>query len=309
MNTFINKLSIPTLPNNQNLCNWTCEFIDYGSPAYETRKLLNDWVHYLKDTKYKNKATIKEKQGAKKMDKTDIATRMKGYEEASKFFLTKRVPVAVRIDGKAFHTFTRGFQKPFDPVLRKAMNETMLYLCQNIQGCVLGYCQSDEISLILIDYKRLVSQSWLDYKVQKIASISASMATMAFNKIFTEIAETPAHKHVAGTAMFDSRCFNIPKEEVTNLILWRQQDATRNSIRSLAQAHFSHKQLEGVSCNAMQNKLFMEKGINWNECPTIFKRGACCSKRTGCWEIDTEIPVFKNEGREYIECLLEPEEE
>ena len=171
----------------------------------------------------------------------DLGVRMKTfYEQIPKTKLMKRCPVAIRIDGKAFHTFTRGFQKPFDEVLIKSMQETMRYLCENIQGCVLGYTQSDEITLILIDYKKLTSSAWFDYEVQKICSIAASMATMAFNKYFydnvfvynaTATVDLSNKKYpfkevyskaVNNGAMFDARCFNIPKEEVTNLVYWRQ---------------------------------------------------------------------------------------
>lgn len=155
----------------------------------------------------------------------DLGLRMKTfYEQIPKTKLMRRIPVAIRIDGKAFHTFTRGFQKPFDEVLIKTMQETMKYLCENIQGCVLGYTQSDEITLILIDYKKLTSAAWFDYEVQKMCSIAASMATMAFNKYFrsyvnlfmedaTEYIKILFNAMEKG-AMFDARCFNIPKEEV-----------------------------------------------------------------------------------------------
>lgn len=118
------------------------------------------------------------------MDRSDLAKRMKGYESVSKTRLVSRMPVIIRIDGKAFHTFTRGFKKPFDEVLIKSIQDTMKYLFENIQGCVLGYHQSDEITLVLVDYKKLNSSSWFDNEVQKICSIAASMATMAFNKFF-----------------------------------------------------------------------------------------------------------------------------
>ena len=115
----------------------------------------------------------------------DLGTRMKEYyENVYRFGLTRRTPVAIRIDGKAFHTFTRGFQKPFDNVLVKSMQETMKYLCENIQGCKLGYTQSDEITLILTDYDTLTTDAWFGYELQKMCSIAASMATMAFNKFF-----------------------------------------------------------------------------------------------------------------------------
>lgn len=282
----------------------------------------------------------------------DLGKRMKEYyENIPKIKLMRRVPVAIRLDGKAFHTFTKGFQKPFDEVLIRSMQETMKYLCENIQGCVIGYTQSDGITLIIVDYKELNTDAWFGYEVEKMCSISASMATMAFNSFFVEevtawqkrtfsrdylgyntgkISETDIvlletyGKAIAKGAMFDARCFNIPKEEVTNLIYWRQLDATRNSIQMVGQANFSHKELQNKSCNDIQDMLMLQKGINWNNLPTYQKRGSCCVKMyqisEGCfqshaedklmqngrtrWEIDTEIPIFKGEGREYIERLI-----
>lgn len=279
----------------------------------------------------------------------ELGIRMKTYyEQIPKTKLMRRTPVAIRIDGKAFHTFTKGFQKPFDEVLIKSMQETMKYLCENIQGCVLGYHQSDEITLILVDYKNLNSDAWFDYEVQKICSIAASMATMAFNKFFyknvcsfnskncrewiedsnlrkqrAEYIDT-LYKACEKGAMFDARVFNIPKEEVTNLIYWRQLDATRNSIQMVGQANFSHKQLHGKSCNIIQDMLMTEMGINWNDYPTHQKRGSCCIKEEyypeplagyeDCpidatsvrtrWIVDKEIPIFKGEDRDYIDNLV-----
>lgn len=278
----------------------------------------------------------------------DLGTRMKTfYEQVPKTKLMRRCPVAIRIDGKAFHTFTRGFHKPFDEVLIKSMQETMKYLCENIQGCVLGYAQSDEITLILVDYKKLTSSAWFDYEVQKICSITASMTTMAFNNIFSkyvkkfdlELAyndngiDTEENrklweiykKALNKGAMFDARCFNIPKEEVTNLVYWRQLDASRNSIQMVGQANFSHEELQNKSCNDIQDMLMTQKGINWNDLPTYQKRGSCCvrnkiviesdgviataqlrdtSKSENEWIIDTDIPIFKGEGREYVDDLV-----
>ena len=271
----------------------------------------------------------------------ELGKRMKEYyEQIPKTRLMRRTPVSIRLDGKAFHTFTRGFKKPFDEVLIKSMQETMKYLCEHIQGCVLGYSQSDEITLILVDYKHLDSSAWFDYEVQKMCSVSASMATMAFNKFFyknvEEYSESVAalqdfdiekkyleklDKATEKGAIFDARVFNIPKEEVTNLIYWRQLDATRNSIQMVGQANFSHKQLQHKSCNDIQNMLLTEKDINWNNFPTTMKRGSCCIKNRGVckpygntvlapglpigeWFIDNEIPIFKDEGREYIEQLI-----
>lgn len=268
-----------------------------------------------------------------------IGERMKSnYEEVADSRLVRRMPVAIRLDGKAFHTFTRGFVKPFDKVFQDAMAKTMEYLCQNIQGCVLGYTQSDELTLILVDYQKLDTDAWFGYRVQKMCSISASMATMAFNRFFKESVDDFFHRHTTVTlkpglydakykwdseesqrqwniynearnrgAMFDARVFNVPKEEVCNLVYWRQLDATRNSIQMAAQAIFSHKELQGVSCEDIQEMLF-QKGINWNDYPVACKRGTAWTKEKG---IDTNMPKLVGAARNYVNKLiyLEDDEE
>lgn len=254
------------------------------------------------------------------------------YESIPKTKLMRRTPVAIRIDARSFHTFTRGFKRPFDNILRRAMEETMLYLCKNVQGCVLGYHQSNEITLILIDYKTLELDAWSDFEVQKLCSIAASMATMKFNQVFTELVnilekdisqeyktdwvkemETyfKAYKKSAEMgALFDARCFNIPREEVTNLVYWRQLDAMRNSVQMVGQANFSHKQLDKKNQEAIKKMLKDEKGIDWErDFATCYKRGTCCIRDyNGQWYVDTEIPIFKGEDRTYIEQLIQQEE-
>lgn len=176
-----------------------------------------------------------------------------------------------------------------------------------------------------MDYKRLNSSAWFDYEVQKICSIAASMATMAFNKCFAdnvvnfcfntkellsnEEFDFDIYGSKVGKAMFDARCFNIPKEEVTNLIYWRQLDATCNSIKMVGRSKFSHRQLENKSCSDIQDMLMNEYRINWNDIPVHLKRGSCCIKDAaedgrGNWKIDLDIPIFKGEGREYIDKLV-----
>lgn len=275
------------------------------------------------------------------MDKTTLGDRMKNnYENISRYYLTRRTPVIIRIDGKAFHTFTRGFKKPFDDILVKTMQDTMKYLCENIQGCVLGYTQSDEISLVLTDYAELTTDAWFGNNLQKMCSVSASMATLAFNKAFTrniskqfkrlytEYLDEKDASYIEALeiamnkgAMFDSRVFTIPREEVCNYFLWRQQDSTRNSIQSVGQANFSQKELHGKSCNDIQDMLMTQKGINWNDYATTLKRGSCCIKvddsltkydevgnisdyiQRSKWVIDNEIPIF-TQDRNYVERLI-----
>ena len=275
------------------------------------------------------------------MDKTTLGDRMKNnYENVNRFYLTRRMPIVIRTDMKAGHTFTKGMKKPFDDIFVKTMQDTMKYLCENIQGCVLGYTQSDEISLVLVDYAELTTDAWFGNNLQKMCSVSASMATLAFNKAFTrniskqskrfytEYLEEKDASYIETLeiamnkgAMFDSRVFTIPKEEVCNYMLWRQQDATRNSILSVGQANFSHKDLHGKSCNNIQDMLMTQKGINWNDCATNLKRGSCCIKvddglaqydeagnicgytQRSQWIIDNEIPIF-SQDRNYIERLI-----
>lgn len=264
------------------------------------------------------------------MGYSEFDKRMKKYEYVTRTHLTTRTPVIIRIDGKTFHTFTRGFRKPFDEVLSEAMQKTMKYLCENVQGCVFGYTQSDEITLVLVDYQKINTSAWFDYNVQKCASIAASMATMRFNQVFTELAREyqdsidyredgadEAEEYwltIDGAcrrgAMFDARVFNIPKEEVTNNIYWRQQDATRNSIQMVGRAYFSDRQMHGKNTKQVQEMLFSEKGINWNDTPTKYKRGSCCIRvrdvATGrsSWIIDEEMPILKGDNRSYVDDLI-----
>lgn len=272
------------------------------------------------------------------MDKTTIGDRMKNnYENITRYYLTRRMPVIIRVDGRSFHTFTKGFKKPFDDILVKTMQDTMKYLCENIQGCVLGYTQSDEISLVLTDYAELTTDAWFGNNLQKMCSVSASMATLVFNKAFTrniskqskrfytEYLEEKDASYIETLeiamnkgAMFDSRVFTIPKEEVCNYLIWRQQDATRNSILSVGIANFSQKELHCKSCNDIQDMLMLQKSINWNDYATTLKRGSCCIKKViqdpdvdikdGAypvtrWVIDDEIPIF-TQDRNYVEKLI-----
>lgn len=257
------------------------------------------------------------------MDKTSLGDRMKAYEAIPKNFLMRRTPVIIRIDGKAFHTFTRGFDKPFDPIIQTCMEETMKYCCENVQGCVLGYTQSDEISLILCDYQRLETDAWFGYNVQKIVSISASLATFEFNRALSDITANIFNKNgnefnektdflfgkIDQGALFDSRCFSLSKEEVCNYMIWRQRDATRNSILSLAQSLYSQKQIEGINTKKLQDKMFTEKSVNWNDLTVYQKQGSCCIKVEDKWVIDDNIPIFSHD-RDYINSRIEfPDEE
>ena len=225
---------------------------------------------------------------------------MKGYENVQRNVLTRRTPVILRVDGRAFHTFTRGFATPFDQMLHNTMVATASTLVGEIQGAKVAYSQSDEISILITDYDTLTTDAWFGYNIQKMVSIAASVATIAFNQSLNGY---PAYDPLSKRAMaqFDARVFNLPKEEVVNYFVWRQQDASRNSIQMLARSQFSHKQCHQKNVSQLQDML-MEKGINWNNTPTHFKRGFCFSKDG----VDREIPVF-TQDREYLEKFVHPD--
>ncbi|MBR6253146.1 MAG: tRNA(His) guanylyltransferase Thg1 family protein [Clostridia bacterium] len=245
----------------------------------------------------------------------DLGNRMKKYEAVSKTCLMTRTPVAIRVDGKAFHTFTKQLNKPFDSVFVNAMIQTMETMCEKIQNCIFGYVQSDEITFILKDYEQLNTSAWFDNEVQKLCSVSASMATYYFNVYFREkaehiIATSPNSEYsdilrrtIISPAMFDARCFNIPREEVINLIYWRQLDAVRNSIQAAGQAKFSHKQLMGKSCK-MIKEMLEENGTPWENFPTYLQRGTCAIREGKEWITDYSMPMLVKEGREYLEALI-----
>ena len=272
----------------------------------------------------------------------DIGNRMKeNYENRYRFYLTRRTPVIIRLDGKTFHSFTKGFDRPFDKLLYRTMSRTGLELCKNIQGSKIAYIQSDEISILLTDYDKLTTSAYFDYNINKINSVTSSMATLYFNKIFREeinifseeihneelkLRNRPIveqyefyqsehikklnklleiYKSRIDSALFDCRCFNIPESEVVNYFIWRQLDATRNSIEMFGQNYYSSSQLKGITCNQIQEMLFQDYKINWNNNPAYIKRGVSVirDKESNNWKIDEEIPEFTKD-RNYIEDLL-----
>jgi tRNA(His) 5'-end guanylyltransferase len=218
-------------------------------------------------------------------DRTTLGDRMKGYEGISRHYLSKRIPVIVRIDGKAFHTVTRkSFGKKWSQDFTSMMVETAKAVQKEMSGCSIAYCQSDEITFLITDYKTISTSPWFDYNVQKLSSVSASIAASTFSLLHGK------------AVSFDGRSFSIPQDEVANNFIWRQQDATRNAIQMAGYEYFSHKQLKNKSCNDIQEMLFAEKGINFNDYPTIRKRGFCIING----KLDNEIPIFSKD-REYIE--------
>ena len=263
------------------------------------------------------------------MSVTDaLGQRMKTYEAVSQHYLMRRTPVIIRVDMKAGHTFTKHLNKPWDNIFQGAMQNTMKFMCENIQNCVFGYAQSDEITLVLTDYETLNTDAWFSYRTDKLCSISASMATMKFNQEFNRMTQEEIFTYqtsmvpqsieiqlemkkyhnalracILKGAMFDARCFNIPKEEVTNLVYWRQVDAVRNSIQSMGQAHFSHKQLMNKNTKEVRQML-EDNDTLWEDRPVAERRGVACLKGEDGWYIDYNMPILKGEDRDYIEKLI-----
>lgn len=199
----------------------------------------------------------------------DLGDRMKrSYETRTRFFLPRRTFTLIRVDGRAFYNYTRTCARPFDIDLMADMDATAVALCQEISGARLAYVQSDEISVLATDFESTQTEAWFDGNIQKMASISASVATAAFN------AARLQRGIVGPWALFDSRVWTIPdRQEVFNYFVWRQQDASRNSVAMSARAHFSAKQLDRLTYNQMQELLWQEKQVNWNDMPVGFKRG------------------------------------
>lgn len=221
------------------------------------------------------------------------------YEDRTRVMLPRRTYTILRADGKSFHSYTRQCEKPHDELLANAMDLATLALCREAQGSAFGYVQSDEISVLLTDFATITTDAWFDANLQKMVSVAASVVTYAFNAF--------AGAHFRGAAHFDCRAFTIPDPiEVENYFIWRQQDASRNSIQSLAQAHFSPKQMHGLNVNELQELLMREKGLNWNDLPTAQKRGRCCLYgEHGGWQMDADPPMF-TKAREYLTYRITP---
>lgn len=244
-----------------------------------------------------------------------LGARMKEYEKASKLYLPIRMPVILRIDGKAFHTYTKGCKKPVDENFVYCMNETAKYLCRNIQGCQLAYVQSDEISLLLVNYETLESQPWFGNNVQKMVSISSGMTSAVFTSLSGRI-----FGGIMKIATFDSRVFVLPKEEVTNYFIWRQDDAIRNSVQMFARSMFSHKECDNKNQNDLK-QMCKAKGTDWDLLPNQQKVGRCIKKNykmvvgfnkktqkdeavtRSSWDVDNDIPVF-TQDRFYVDKFL-----
>lgn len=231
---------------------------------------------------------------ARKYEKDSLGDRMKGYENLTKDYLMLGVPHIVRLDMRAGHTFCRGLARPYDAVFSRCMEDTTKFLAHEVSGCAIAYTQSDEISLVLFDSFANGYNCFFDGGVEKIVSTTAAMATLAFNRAFydavctmndeeydsdecifasDETVDADVYSEKLFRATFDSRVFSVPnRSEVVNYLIWRTQDATRNSVNMLAQSVFSHKELQGVNVSDAKDMLTAQ-GNDWNEKPARYKHG------------------------------------
>jgi len=256
-----------------------------------------------------------------------FSERMKAYEQCYDFRIPARTYTIIRLDGKGFSKYTKMFEKPFDDILSNVMDVATIELCKFMTP-KFAYTQSDEISLLFTDIENIESELIFDGKVQKLCSVSASKVTSAFNKTMLKLLasfkyspEELLQKITSGDfaeidAVFDSRVYIIPDfREVSNYFIWRQQDCTRNSISMAASALYSDSELKGKSGNMKQEMIF-QKGINWNDYKTKYKRGSIIKKhqmtvdgangeevmRTK-WVPDYNTPIF-TEQKDFLYNLI-----
>ena len=203
--------------------------------------------------------------------KDALGDRMKQHEAVTRAVLPSRTYTVLRVDGKAFHSYTRGLERPYDATLMADMNAVAEALCSEIGGSVFAYTQSDEISVLAQDFASNGTQAWMGGVNAKWTSVSASLATAVLNE-----------RRPGKRALFDARVFTLPSAvEVANYFLWRQKDAVRNSVSMAAQSFFSHKDLQGKSSGEMQEMLWSVHGVNWNNYPAECKRGRVTFKESG----------------------------
>lgn len=238
--------------------------------------------------------------------------RMKKYEDVSQTRLTPRLPIILRVDGKAFHTYTKGMvDRPFNRMMIHVMEKTAIELCREIQGAELAYVQSDEISILINSYKNINSEAWFDNQVQKMVSVASGIASATFTanswKIWATESATIFPDDIR-PAYFDGRAFVMPESDVNNYFVWRQQDAIRNSISSHARLFFTQKECNGKN-GLVLREMCETAGHSWDSRPKSQQRGRCIKKvieletNRSHWFADTEIPIFHDDP-EYVNTHL-----
>jgi|JI10StandDraft_1071094.scaffolds.fasta_scaffold01251_16 tRNA(His) guanylyltransferase len=246
------------------------------------------------------------------MSKDSIGDRMKHYENCYRHVFPRRIPLIARIDGRSFHSYTKGLERPIDLKFVDAMNQTAIYVASNLAGTQLAYIQSDEISFLITNDQEYDTKPVFDNKQSKLESVIAGMASAFFSNL------SPNLFGKFKLATFDCRVTPYTKEEVNNCFQWRQLDCRRNSISTLAQVHFKPAQLHGKHADEMKEMLKLKR-IDWEQAPLFQQRGRCAIKKwetktrqqngetiefqRKTWHIDNEIPIF-SQKKDYIESLL-----
>lgn len=225
--------------------------------------------------------------------KSNIGDRIKRYEQASNHKLTPRSCLFIRVDGKAFHTYTKGFNRPFDNTLIRGMITAAQKTAKEMQGFKIAYIQSDECTFMLTDFDTHDTQGWFNYELNKVVSLSASLFTAYFNQ----------YMGVENVAMFDSRAFIVPQDDFPNVFVWRQRDWERNSLQMLSRFHYSHKELNHKN-TAQMHEMLHNKGVNWAHLLDVYKNGTFlfadnidnpCHEKLGYDEIQSLIPESQEE--------------
>ena len=257
--------------------------------------------------------------------KKTLKDEMDRYESTVSMSLKTKTPVFIRLEGKSFGAFTQHFQKPYDPIMTRTMQQTAKQLCAEANGCVFAYTASNEITLILTDYHKWNSVPWLDYDVMRMCSAAASIATIAFSKAFADSMEWFLQTYNGNDkdnlytayceasnygARFEAVCFNVPEDRVCEMVFHQQYQWRRNSILSLANQNFSHREVVGKTLDEL-HEMLAEKGIFWHDLPTEYRHGSCCSKgvnpfgRKKKWRIDTEMPLLTDSNQIYLQQIMD----
>lgn len=241
--------------------------------------------------------------------KDELGDRMKAYENVTRYHISPRSYVFVRVDGRAFHSYLKNSVKPFDQTVTEDMDSTAIYLCENIQNAKIGYVQSDEITILLTDFDTFTTQQFFGGNIQKITSISASMAAAKFNQMriarqLCNVFSTNGNMKVSDMSMatFDCRVWTVPSQwEAFNTFVWRNQDCTRNSVSMVAQAFFSHKELQGRSTMAMRSMLLDNK-TPWDDYSAKDRFGRIIVKEEYLTDIEPQSVQFVDKKAVSVEC-------
>lgn len=203
------------------------------------------------------------------VSRDELGDRMKGYEAETRVVLPAKTWAVVRVDGRAFHTYTRGLDRPFDIGFQADMDRVAFALVEEIAGAQLAYVQSDEVSVIFSDLGER-TEPYFGGVIQKIASIAAASASATMTRLRPDQAP----------ALFDARVFALPSAvEVHNYLVWRQSDCRRNAISMLAHHHVGKSRVVGVS-TPERRELLEQAGVVLDDIDLGFRQGRWATRRT-----------------------------